>query len=461
MREGAAPEGRGTESREPSSPGVIGRRHRGGGGWRWIAPRRAGAILLWISALAAACDPVSAGNDGGCDESLDASACSTSGSAKAGEPCDGNSDCASGVCDYDTMACLPALPKGACQFNSDCASGVCVPGKDLGTCGPAVDGTDCSIDAECISRICAYANNLGSCGAQPDYSYCQRDKDCISGLCDDTFGSAICLEPAGGPCDDVGQCGGYSLVCSQGKCVDPLFNGSPCQDNLQCAEGLCANGVCGPALADGSPCGKNDDCVDVLGCINGTCGPQVDGKACTSGLQCLSMTCRAGLCWSRLSDGASCSADTDCASGLCKNGACREHADNGAPCDLGTDCRSGQCNAGICQCVSPLGTPPQDQAGCCSGSEGELTGHYTSSYGAACDPSIARPCTPGQCDPGELCGPAGVCCIPQGAHDLTGGGLDCCSGLADGDLCTCVAAGAACQADAECCVGSCKEGSCQ
>ncbi|MEZ4404280.1 MAG: hypothetical protein R3B06_29945, partial [Kofleriaceae bacterium] len=191
--------------------------------------------------------------------------------AAIGAPCDGNADCASGLCEGE--GCGPgqgvcADPKRMCTMDvtSYCgcdgqtfeASGSC-PGHRYaarGACAPAAaaDGAACATGTDCASGLCEGQG----CG------------DDAGGVC--VSAERACTMDLRSYCGCDGQTFRASGTCpnrrfaARGDCLPATARaaGAPCQDGGQCASGVC----------EGQGCG--DDAL-------GTCAPATRG--CTRDLR--------------------------------------------------------------------------------------------------------------------------------------------------------------------------------
>lgn len=168
----------------------------------------------------------------------------------------------------------------------------------------------------------------------------------------------------------------------------------------------------GSGLDNGASCHRDADCRTsychyeaLQGVFQCACMPP-NYTPCRSDADCCTNSCVAGRCGCA-SSGAPCSEYSDCCGTLlCLKQACRANA--GERCASDAVCASGRCSGGECAC-SPNGASCFDDKSCCGG----LT--------CAKPVDAERPNTPGYC---------------------------------------CLALGAACAADGECCSKACGDGKC-
>ncbi|KAH9257964.1 hypothetical protein BASA81_003983 [Batrachochytrium salamandrivorans] len=210
----------------------------------------------------------------------------------AGQPCQVNSECASGQCDLDRGKCFAAYcfnGKLDREFESD---------VDCGGpfCPKCLDHlAHCRIDSDCISNQCGWENKCAptTC-ANSRLDGLETDVDCGGGECD--------------PCKHVGE---DACVLSARDCVEGLL----CSPTAQvCVDATCLNGIrevnesdidCGPGChslcASGAQCQNGEDCQSGY-CFAGECAPEhckhecgltgcsnkcLDGSECESHDQCL------------------------------------------------------------------------------------------------------------------------------------------------------------------------------
>jgi hypothetical protein len=174
---------------------------------------------------------------------------------------------------------------------------------------------------------------------------CTPDHVCIAGQCERRVELACT--------DDVDNDNDGPKDCADADCRGvSCGEGSVCNLQGACGEGLCGNGVNddGDALTD---------CADVDDCEGASCGT---GCTCTGGVA-KETDCADGLDNDNNKDGADC-ADPDCTScgtgcvctgGVAKELDCADGLDNdqdGSPDCEDDDCNGQQCGSG-CQCVSP------------------------------------------------------------------------------------------------------------
>lgn len=183
------------------------------------------------------------------------------------------------------------------------------------TPGPLAVGSTCGTPGQCASGVCQ-VDTLAGCGkciaAVAAGAACQTTSDCQSGLvCAATSATAaVCVTPAasGGTCSTkypIVPCA-YDLLCNAGTCQAPLAMGSACAP----AASLCdaTNGFwCSPLstrcvailfAATGQPCGYDKTTGDLTECSgSGAC-------------QNISMTTGLGTCTAPVGSGSMCNAVT-------------------------------------------------------------------------------------------------------------------------------------------------------
>jgi len=267
-------------------------------------------------------------------------------------------------------------------------------------------------------------------------------------------------------CGEHGDCCSYACLEGQCACAD---EGVQCLTDLACCDGLsCEDGICACAGSgcetDCAPidsrCDANTPCCADSYCLpSGRCGCNVLGQTCGVAACCDGFACVAGLCRYEQCQplGTQCIGDTDCCSGGCVAGVCCGLA--GADCGPGSAC----CNTAeglICDttnhCSDCLGGGDACTSGsqCCPGSTCMVNNTCCELPGGAC--TDAAQC----CGQYPRCTNAGQCC--KAAFDSCAADSECCSGDCDalGD-CTCHPNGSPCGTQPDCCVGlTCNAGVC-
>ncbi len=223
-------------------------------------------------------DGNTAGNDG----------CEADCKRSNGQPCTNDNQCSSGECDETgSMVCVPPTGCGNGVVNAGeiCDDGDAVNGNGCDNDCKLSDGQPCTGDNQChsdvcdpASDVCEPANTCGNgrlealeacddggtsngdgCSAScllEDGEPCVDDDQCQSGECDEV-GSQTC-EPAnscgngtinpGEACDDGNTGGGDGCSAS---CL--IEDGEPCTDDDQCQSGMCdpQTDTCGGGDQDG------------------------------------------------------------------------------------------------------------------------------------------------------------------------------------------------------------------
>lgn len=232
-------------------------------------------------------------------------------------------------------------------------------------------------------------------------------------------------------------CSGPS-VCADGYCViQPLADGSPCEDGDLCTVAdVCQGGACVPGRPpdcdDGNPC-TADTCDPATGCAHVAQGQGEiecdDGDPCTELDRCHDGVCQGATappcddgnpCTHDYCDpargcvydpaGGYCEADGDvCTEDICTGGECRATGglrycpDDGNP-----------CTADICDPSSGCAHVPQDSIPC---DDGDVCTWDDRCQGGACYPGPPVACDDGNPCTADTCDPAGGCVqgpVPDG-----------------------------------------------
>jgi len=274
-----------------------------------------------------ACDDGNLEDGDGCDQSC---------LLEIGEPCGGDTECASGVCgpSQTDPVCVPAgvCGNGVLDSGEACDDGNLDDGDGCSSGCLLEDGQACTDDAECVGvcdtlqsnrcepvdtcgngaledgEACDDGNNLshdgctGFCKLEPGQP-CQDNQDCSEGICNTSADPAVCesadtcgngVVETGEVCDDGNTQGGDG--CTSG-CL--LENGEACTANGDCDSGVCDQTGNTPTCEPADTCGNGvvetgESCDD---------GNTQGGDGCTSG--CL------------LENSEACTANDDCDSGVC------------------------------------------------------------------------------------------------------------------------------------------------
>jgi hypothetical protein len=246
--------------------------------------------LLACGATLAALGILAAGILGGCGSDDDEAAVRLS---RKGEACQTSNDCGPG------LSCLP-LPTSSGSSSTNAGVSICVTGEfRIDTTAKECARIQCEAPADCCSTPPSNCPDLQAQCAGIDGGFgntfaCQQyDRLCKCDLakweCNEGSCRSICTT-------DV-DCGGGTLKCSGGRCVQ-------CVDDLGCGVGnTCLNGVCKPPCTNESQCplfnrctgGKcvesgclsKRECVAATGNVEATCG--TDGQCitpCQTDLEC-------------------------------------------------------------------------------------------------------------------------------------------------------------------------------
>jgi hypothetical protein len=206
--------------------------------------------LGWVSACLSACDTTADCADKGdglaCEERETLSeqpvdVCTTpSAGLSVGSPCTFPVECQSGVCDLMVVGVCSDSGK-PCASDQACTMGVCVadPSAQEGVCTAWCSGTDLCEDGFCVdlggeAPVCA-----PSCAGWND-------------PCGPAEMGLSCV--FGDPVSPTAPSGKYACVL-----VTPGLGGTPCADDLQCAEGDCYRPEGGEGFC-ATPCGVGQGC---------------------------------------------------------------------------------------------------------------------------------------------------------------------------------------------------------
>ncbi len=243
--------------------------------------------------------------------------------------CEGDDDCATGVCDGTASYCVECLAHDDCGENEACVGkscqffctedDACGTGEycasngecEMAECEEALDcagGFTCrnhqcvSIDAPalecepntswCGRNHVITCNGEGTdqqampCGTEQRCVETNNSASCVSGSCEPQCGALECgPDPTCGV--SCGTCTGGATCSFGGQCVQP----SGCDTNEDCASGeTCDNGAC---VAEAFECTTSLECAFVeqgLGCVDGACAPCTNGDHCALGI-CLEGVC--------------------------------------------------------------------------------------------------------------------------------------------------------------------------
>ncbi|MBI5229310.1 hypothetical protein HY991_04315 [Candidatus Micrarchaeota archaeon] len=275
------------------------------------------------------------------------------GYAAAGEACESDYSCNSGLY-CSNGVCTAAKGVGeACNREAMCISRFC----DAGVCcdasgkqtrsGCCKSQSDCYGDETCTDFVCVIKTNI------PNGGYCMENSQCVSGHCDHSY------------CCDSGQCCPSDFYCPTGfkctnyQCVSStnLANGAACASASQCASGNCQNGVC--CEAGKTCCSTQSECTSAgfLRCNEYSyCEAYTpNGGYCITGATCVSRNCGNSVCCE--SGKTCCSTNDQCANALGQAYTCGSNyycvmtgqlKANGESCTRGGDCQSGNCYNSLC-----------------------------------------------------------------------------------------------------------------
>ncbi len=321
-----------------------------------------------------------------------------------GDPCSGESLCASGAC--------RASHAVDCDDKNPCTTDTCA--VDLGCSHTAVDapcsdGNACTTGDHCAAGVCESLSNVCSCGNDADCAAFSPDKcsgslQCSAGVCVANPASKI-------DCSDSNPCTVDACIPATGLCQHDLAaTGQPCDDGDVCTFGeTCQGATCKPTSTLNCQGGAGQctlACDKKLGCSAPAGGalPCDDGNTCTK-----DDTCHSGVCVGAPSCG--CQVDSDCSSAnvpacqgiaVCKAGQCMVDVGLAVPCTQDTaSCIQAACGSKGCEKLStPDGGTCSDGNPCSLGDHCQ-SGSCQSAGQDGCDDS--NPCTSDGCVPSKGC----------------------------------------------------------
>jgi hypothetical protein len=234
----------------------------------------------------------------------------------AGQKCDENDHCESGLCSGMTPPyyCQPKREScGQCNEDRNCEGGHCVRRSGQSVCASGIDGLMkvgcfCDVDEHCISHRCEGDFPIYTCKAAS--TSCSVDTDCPSGVCnfgqcsDNEMGAALSKQPLGDHCSGHEDCSSGICVGSSmeqdGVCTDGSL-GSQCTGNDECKSDRCILGSCSEKQVPGGACGGNNECASAIcigwsGIQRGVCLDSSEKNKCTLDVDCESGICEAGFC---------------------------------------------------------------------------------------------------------------------------------------------------------------------
>ncbi|MGN6108684.1 MAG: hypothetical protein ACTHU0_26495 [Kofleriaceae bacterium] len=181
--------------------------------------------------------------------------CIPSAFAAPGEPCEADRDCVSEhFCGPDRTCHGLSTPGQSCRRDAHCDHGLaCIGATELqeGTCRklPAIGESCPYLRCAELGATCNAAQRcvpVGLPGAP-----CVADSDCSPFTLCGTSGTCVDVPGRGMPCDF--RCAGEAW-CSEGTCVAPLENTTPCTADDQCASQYCRGGALFESCADRPAC---------------------------------------------------------------------------------------------------------------------------------------------------------------------------------------------------------------
>lgn len=396
------------------------------------------------SSTDARCGAVDCPADDACrdyPDDISASSCRGFGTCRTSADCTPRELRPAAECACGENGCVLAL--GAlCETNEQCASG---------TCEGTAAGTRVCCATGCAASGSACASSGSGCVA------CEGNSaECVGSISRVCTNDVVDEQPCGNGCD-----------AQTGLCAELRATGSVCDVAEQCASATCSLDVTGTTrccdvscAASGRVCGTDGTCVcsaeqqDVAGsCLakNGvTCTTNAD---CASGA-CIQTVAGASICCAIACPGASCSADgsscvqcegagAECVgntSRRCENSQFVD-SDCGNGCDPATGVCSGllangQACTGSAQCASNSCEPDLGGLQRCCTPNCAATGRVCGADGACVCPDPNDTFLAGQCrsPAGQAC-TAGTDCSTGACEGTQSGGLVCCTGPCNGQIC--------------------------
>jgi len=199
------------------------------------------------------------------------------GTREGGEECAFESECVSGTCNVPADCggngccngtCRPAQKPssvdGDCAKTSDCERGL-VCSKDLKCTAQGSDGANCKSDPECstgFACVGATLNTAGTCRALPHLGEpCPYQRCSDENLrCDSNSHTCVAAGLPGDSCPTLTECSA-AMECNSSThtCRELPTLGMPCM--LSCGgDAFCSDGMCIAPRANGSPCEGYGEC---------------------------------------------------------------------------------------------------------------------------------------------------------------------------------------------------------
>jgi hypothetical protein len=335
-----------------------------------------------------------------------------------GSFCFANSQCPEGLACNRTLdeglrkrtgvgLCSDPIANGMpCRSASECASGLCffdsAMDEEVGTCtAPRANAQPCNNDDQCTSSNCQYdqADNRNECvpALKEDGAACTTpgsDATCESSVCDANNECATRCYQGDVACPSGEYCSGV-------YCVVAIANDQACGSHVSCASGFCDFSqqapVCKPKVAANAACasGYTEQCPNTQYCNGntGNCTTYAAALAECGNVQCApGLSCRQAGSVSRCYDlngnvpaGGPCSSDDHCKTGWCAQNVCADPLPADAACDF-NDATKNRCAQGLF-CAVVEGTT----AGACKPQKtvGQVCNPY---YNNNSNPSNVREC---------------------------------------------------------------------
>ncbi len=417
---------------------------------------------------------------------------------KAGDPCDSNTPCGTGLACISSACRAPVADGASCNANTDCQVGsscdlagthVCRARKAKGVSCASLSAGDCAAGLYCsslASLTCVDRVALGSA--------CGSSAPCVeTARCNTTTGNCEALFSAGTTCSTGSDCAS-GLLCQHwaGRCATRASSGAMCNLSEACpTTEYCGSGggyVCqtGTKAGAGQSCNNASTvCNDGYYCSSGAvCAPRLAEDAGCSSAQsacavgtycslysspyrCTQYANLAGLCSIAGNQGALCAPGTLCAQGSDGGYGCVLGKAAGVACSTAAECAGGLlCPSPAYVCTAALDAG----AACSSGTTLCGVGNWCRGFTGTCAGRLAESATctsSGACVTALECVAHDVCTARAKVDETCDADRPCGAGLrCDGEWGKCVALksglalGETCRASVECASGQCSGQQC-
>ncbi|KAK0542281.1 hypothetical protein OC846_006679 [Tilletia horrida] len=368
-------------------------------------------------------------------------------------------------------------PNQLCDGNSDCASKSCKFESTPESCD-LLNSTGSVVT--CPDSVLGFRSDKGYCRGFPLNHTCANQGECRNGYCSKKNGTCIATYVGQACKDDLGC--SNPQVCRNGKCFKPaaasLYPNESCKVGSSCKSGKCVTffdpvtesytagagydyveetrPVCNYLQNGQKGCRTLDDCQDAL-CLDGVCKQGADGQRCLDSFQCINVCGLDGVCYTPsklISAGDPCKTNASCYSNDCTDGYgppisrpdFRNPGKNfsaipdlrcfgrpsgfGGVCGNDEDCNQGVCQSGKCKGL-PLGSPcpydnvcasltcGEDTGKCAIGQAGAPCAKGSDCYSSNCKNNVCQPVWRfAKCRTFKDCGPEDYCnsdnrCVKQ------------------------------------------------